>query len=67
LKQERFADALELLGRLPAASEQDPDVLLSRAALLTQSRHNVSTWGRRLHSRYSLFLKNSILVFLRIM
>ncbi len=37
LKQERFADALELLGRLPAASEQDPDVLLLRAALLTHS------------------------------
>ena len=28
LKKERFADALELLGRLPAESEQDPDVLL---------------------------------------
>jgi chemotaxis protein methyltransferase CheR len=37
LKQERFADALELLGRLPAESEQDPDVLLLRAALLTHS------------------------------
>lgn len=37
LKQERFADALELLGGLPAASEQDPDVLLLRAALLTHS------------------------------
>jgi chemotaxis protein methyltransferase CheR len=37
LKQERFSDALELLGRLPAASELDPDVLLLRAALLTHS------------------------------
>jgi chemotaxis protein methyltransferase CheR len=37
LKQERFADALELLGRLPAASERDPEVLLLRAALLTHS------------------------------
>jgi chemotaxis protein methyltransferase CheR len=37
VKQERFADALELLGRLPATSEQDPDVLLLRAALLTHS------------------------------
>jgi chemotaxis protein methyltransferase CheR len=37
LKQERFADALELLGRLPATAEQDPDVLLLRAALLTHS------------------------------
>jgi chemotaxis protein methyltransferase CheR len=37
LKNERFADALDLLGRLPAESEQDPDVLLLRAALLTHS------------------------------
>lgn len=37
LKQERFADALELLGRLPAESEGDTDVLLLRAALLTHS------------------------------
>jgi chemotaxis protein methyltransferase CheR len=37
LKKERFADALDQLGRLPAESEQDPDVLLLRAALLTHS------------------------------
>jgi chemotaxis protein methyltransferase CheR len=37
LKKERFSDALDLLGGLPAASEQDTDVLLLRAALLTQS------------------------------
>jgi chemotaxis protein methyltransferase CheR len=37
LKKERFSDALDLLGRLPAESEQDPDVLLLRAALLTHS------------------------------
>jgi chemotaxis protein methyltransferase CheR len=37
LKAERFSDALDLLGRLPAGSEQDPDVLLLRAALLTHS------------------------------
>ena len=36
-KQERFADALELLGRLTANSAQDPDSLLLRAALLTHS------------------------------
>jgi chemotaxis protein methyltransferase CheR len=34
-KQERFADALELLGRLTARSAQDPEILLLRAALLT--------------------------------
>ena len=39
LKEERFSDALDLLGRLPAESEQDPDVLLLRAALLTHSGH----------------------------
>jgi chemotaxis protein methyltransferase CheR len=37
LKQERFSDALDLLGRLPVESEQDADVLLLRAALLTHS------------------------------
>jgi chemotaxis protein methyltransferase CheR len=37
LKEERFADALELLSRLPAESVHDPDVLLLRAALLTHS------------------------------
>jgi chemotaxis protein methyltransferase CheR len=35
LEKERFSDALDLLGRLPAESERDPDVLLLRAALLT--------------------------------
>jgi chemotaxis protein methyltransferase CheR len=35
LKKERFSDALDLLRCLPAESEQDPDVLLLRAALLT--------------------------------
>jgi chemotaxis protein methyltransferase CheR len=37
LKEERYADALALLGHLPAESDQDPDVLLLRAALLTHS------------------------------
>jgi chemotaxis protein methyltransferase CheR len=37
LKQERFADALDLLGRLPPESVHDPDVLLLHAALLTHS------------------------------
>jgi chemotaxis protein methyltransferase CheR len=37
LKKERFSDALDLLGRLPAEPEQDADVLLLRAALLTHS------------------------------
>jgi chemotaxis protein methyltransferase CheR len=37
LKKERFSDALELLGRLPAESDKDTDVLLLRAALLTHS------------------------------
>jgi chemotaxis protein methyltransferase CheR len=37
LKKERFSDALELLGCLPTESEQDPDVLLLRAALLIHS------------------------------
>ncbi len=36
-KQERFVDALDLLSHLPTASEQDPEVLLLRAALLTHS------------------------------
>jgi chemotaxis protein methyltransferase CheR len=37
LKTERFSDALDLLGRLPAESDEDTDVLLLRAALLTHS------------------------------
>jgi chemotaxis protein methyltransferase CheR len=37
LKKERFSDALHLLGHLPVESEQDPDALLLRAALLTHS------------------------------
>jgi chemotaxis protein methyltransferase CheR len=37
LQQERFSDALDLLGRLPAESDKDTDVLLLRAALLTHS------------------------------
>jgi len=37
LKQERFSDALQLLGRLPGQSKMDPEVLLLRAALLTHS------------------------------
>jgi chemotaxis protein methyltransferase CheR len=37
LKQERFTDALELIARLPAGAENDADVLLLRAALLTHS------------------------------
>jgi chemotaxis protein methyltransferase CheR len=37
LEKERFSDALNVLGRLPTASERDPDVLLLRAALLTHS------------------------------
>jgi chemotaxis protein methyltransferase CheR len=37
LQQERFSDALELMGRLPVESAKDPDVLLLRAALLTHS------------------------------
>jgi chemotaxis protein methyltransferase CheR len=37
LKKERFSDALDLLGRLPAESDKDTDVLLLRAALLTHS------------------------------
>jgi chemotaxis protein methyltransferase CheR len=35
LKEERFPDALELLGRLPAGSMEGPDILLLRAVLLT--------------------------------
>jgi chemotaxis protein methyltransferase CheR len=35
LNKERFSDALDLLRCLPVESEQDPDVLLLRAALLT--------------------------------
>ena len=36
LAQERFVEALALLGGEPAAAHGDPDVLLLRAALLTQ-------------------------------
>ena len=35
VRQERFADALELIGSLPADSNEDPDALLLRAVLLT--------------------------------
>ena len=35
VKQERFADALELFGYLPPDSHEDPDALLLRAVLLT--------------------------------
>lgn len=35
VRQERFADALALMGALPADSHEDPDALLLRAALLT--------------------------------
>jgi chemotaxis protein methyltransferase CheR len=35
LREERFTEASELLGRFPAASGRDPDVLLLSAALLT--------------------------------
>ena len=37
LKDERFPDALDQLGRLSAGSVEDPDILLLRAALLTHS------------------------------
>ena len=35
VRQERFADALELIGSLPPDSHEDPDALLLRAVLLT--------------------------------
>ncbi|MEI7976576.1 MAG: CheR family methyltransferase, partial [Betaproteobacteria bacterium] len=35
VRQERFAEALELIGSLPADSHEDPDALLLRAVLLT--------------------------------
>jgi chemotaxis protein methyltransferase CheR len=35
VRQERFADALELIGALPPDSYEDPDALLLRAVLLT--------------------------------
>ena len=35
VRQERFADALELMGSLPVESHEDPDALLLRAVLLT--------------------------------
>jgi chemotaxis protein methyltransferase CheR len=35
LREERFADALALLGRMPHGTAIDPDVVLLRAALLT--------------------------------
>jgi chemotaxis protein methyltransferase CheR len=37
LQQERFADSIESLGQLPPQAKQDPDVLLLRAVLLTNS------------------------------
>lgn len=37
LRRERFADAMDLLGSLPAGSEDDPDAQLLRAVLLTNS------------------------------
>jgi chemotaxis protein methyltransferase CheR len=37
LRKERFAEALALIGALPPESAVDPDVLLLRAVLLTQS------------------------------
>lgn len=37
LRRERFADAMDLLGSLPASSEDDPDAQLLRAVLLTNS------------------------------
>jgi chemotaxis protein methyltransferase CheR len=42
LKRERFTDALDLIGRHPTESGQDPEVLLLRAALLTHSGDLVS-------------------------
>ena len=35
VRQERFSDALQLIGSLPADSHEDPDALLLRAVLLT--------------------------------
>lgn len=35
VRQERFADALEIIGSLPAEAHEDPDALLLRAVLLT--------------------------------
>lgn len=37
MRQERFSDALELLNALPPDAEQEPDALLLRAVLLTNS------------------------------
>ncbi|MEJ0011017.1 MAG: CheR family methyltransferase [Bauldia sp.] len=37
LQRERFADALSLIGQLPPASDNDPDVLLLQAVLLAHS------------------------------
>ena len=37
LQQERFADALDLMHKMPPESDQDPDVLLLRAMLLVQA------------------------------
>jgi chemotaxis protein methyltransferase CheR len=37
LKKERYAEALDLLGRLSPTSARDPDVILLRAVLLTHS------------------------------
>jgi chemotaxis protein methyltransferase CheR len=35
VRQERFADALEIIGSLPSDAQDDPDALLLRAVLLT--------------------------------
>ena len=37
VRQERFSDALELIGALPPDSHEDPDALLLRAVLLTNN------------------------------
>jgi chemotaxis protein methyltransferase CheR len=37
VRQERFADALELMGALPPGADDDPDALLLRAVLLTNN------------------------------
>jgi chemotaxis protein methyltransferase CheR len=39
LRSDRFSEALDVLAHLPTGSEDDPDVLLLRAALLTHSGH----------------------------
>jgi chemotaxis protein methyltransferase CheR len=37
VRQERFSDALDLIGSLPPGSHEDPDALLLRAVLLTNN------------------------------